>query len=137
MARFVLSGTIHRVAQSNWDCPNMDRNKALYLYFQLENPLPAGGFIKIDFPSSFKLIPTTCDIWPITTTLKHPTDPNTRYKGTITATGSSSPITFYCSLKSSPYSNATDQALEAGKVYGMSLAGQAVVPKGAYAPIGL
>ena len=69
-----LSGGIHRVAQSRWDKPNEGMNKALYLYFSLENALPVGGFLKITLPQDFVHTPETCTAWALETDLDYPAD---------------------------------------------------------------
>lgn len=94
----VLSGGIHRIAQSTWDCPHVERNKIIFLYFSLDNALPANGHIKIDFPKDFSHVPTRCDVWEIKTSLDYPD--SGRYYGVISGV---SPI-FYCVLSTSSMS---------------------------------
>ena len=108
----------------------------MYLYFSLDNGLPAGGYIKIDFPENFNHIPATCNVWKITTDLKYPTTTSNIYPGTIIQTDNTKPV-FYCSLKSDLTDDAVDQGLEASIAYGMSLEGNPTVVEGSYAPIGL
>jgi len=70
----VLSGGIHRVAQSRWNIPNEGSNTILNIYFTLDNDLPVGGIINIGFPFDINYILTTCDVWEIENDLKYPVD---------------------------------------------------------------
>ena len=90
--RLTYAGGIHRLAQSQWNFPNKGRNTELYLYFSLDNDLPADGYLKMTFPADFTHVPTQCDVWVLGTDLSYQTDANKRYHGTITGSNS----VFYC-----------------------------------------
>jgi hypothetical protein len=53
-----------------WNYPNTGSTTKLYLYFSLDDALPAGGVMNIVLPMSF--VPTTCNAWAITTSLAPP-----------------------------------------------------------------
>lgn len=57
-----------------WNLPNAGSNTKLYLYFVMDNELPAGGILNIAFPTLAALFtPTTCRAWALTTDLTAPT----------------------------------------------------------------
>jgi hypothetical protein len=46
-----MSGGVHRVAQSAWDCPQAGKGTVLSLFFALDNPLPVGGWLIVTVPA--------------------------------------------------------------------------------------
>jgi hypothetical protein len=46
-----MSGGVHRVAQSAWDCPQAGKGTVLSLFFALDNPLPVGGWLIVNVPA--------------------------------------------------------------------------------------
>lgn len=56
-----------------WNYPNFGATTKLYLYFSLDEALPAGGLMNIVLPSSMAaFVPTSCNAWALTTTLAPP-----------------------------------------------------------------
>jgi len=108
---------------------NTNQNTDLYLYFALDNDLPAGGYLKIDFPATFVHAPTSCAVWELTDNVEVPPTSTDLLTGTLSG---SSP--FYCTLETTAEVAA---GLKKNIAYGLKLAGTATVLAGAYAPIGL
>lgn len=52
-----------------WNYPNFGSTTKLYLYFSLDEALPAGGLMNIALPSTMSaFVPTTCNAWALGTT---------------------------------------------------------------------
>ena len=117
-----MSGGIHRVAQSKWDCPNKGHTKSLHLYFALDCGLPKDAFMKVTLPATLSAFAwDTCAFFAVTTTLTAPTT------GLITGTKTA---THFCKAGA---------ALAANTAYGLQLT-KTVTPTiaaGAFAPVGL
>jgi hypothetical protein len=69
-----------------WNYPNFGATSKLYLYFSLDEALPAGGLMNIALPSSMALfVPTTCNAWKLTTSLTPPATTSGFMMGLFTA----------------------------------------------------
>jgi hypothetical protein len=56
-----------------WNYPNLGSTTKLYLYFTLDEALPAGGVMNIALPSTMSaFVPTTCNAWALGTDLAPP-----------------------------------------------------------------
>ena len=71
-----------------WNYPNFGATTKLYLYFSLDEALPAGGLMNIALPTAMAtaFIPTTCNAWAITKTLAPPATTSGFMMGTIVST---------------------------------------------------
>jgi len=72
-----------------WNYPNFGATTKLYLYFSLDEALPAGGLMNIALPSAMSpaFVPTRCNAWAITsTTLAPPATTSGFMMGTILST---------------------------------------------------
>jgi hypothetical protein len=69
-----------------WNYPNFGATTKLYLYFSLDEALPAGGLMNIALPTSMAaFVPTTCNAWALTTTLAPPATTSGFMIGSLTA----------------------------------------------------
>lgn len=109
---------------------NKGENTDLYLYFSLDSDLPELALLKIDFPTGFSHVPTSCNVWVIETDLKYPTIVSKIIYGTVVGTNN----VYYCTFTSD---GTTAVKLSKNTAYGMSLVGTSVVIEGAYAPVSL
>jgi len=55
-----------------WNYPNTGSTTKLYLYFSLDEALPAGGVMHIALPSTMAFAFTTCNAWALTSDLTPP-----------------------------------------------------------------
>jgi len=104
----VISGGVHRVAQSRWNIPNQNLNTELTLFFALDNKLPSNGYINVDLSVLGSQDSETCNIFEITGTL----DPEDYADSLISGTMSCIPNKCSCLVS---------ESLNAGVSYGMTL----------------
>ena len=121
-----MSGGVHRVAQSAWNCPQAGRATTLSIYFALDNPLPTTGYMMITLPSGASHTPAVTatsfpHVWPLGTTLDPPTTPVN--KGT-------------CSYAAPLLKCTFATALTAKTSYGLAMPGSGAVV-GSFAPISI
>jgi len=55
-----------------WNYPNTGSTTKLYLYFSLDEALPAGGVMHIALPSTMAFAFTTCNAWALDKDLTPP-----------------------------------------------------------------
>jgi hypothetical protein len=56
-----------------WNYPNFGSTTKLYLYFSLDDVLPAGGVMNIALPSTMSnFAPSSCNAWALGTDLAPP-----------------------------------------------------------------
>jgi len=56
-----------------WNYPNTGSTSKLYLYFSLDEALPAGGLMNIALPGTMSNFgPDTCNVWALGTDLAPP-----------------------------------------------------------------
>jgi hypothetical protein len=56
-----------------WNYPHTGSTSKLYLYFSLDDALPAGGVMNIVLPSSMSnFVPDTCNAWALGTDMTPP-----------------------------------------------------------------
>jgi hypothetical protein len=116
-----MSGGVHRIAQSRWNCPQASRNTALMMYFCLDNPLPNTGYLQIGIPSTSTFVPAlVANVWTLGTSWTAPT--------TVENAGT-------CTLASDVLSCqfATDLAMNTA--YGLVMTGSATTTVGVFAPV--
>jgi len=70
-----------------WNYPNFGSTSKLYLYFSLDEALPAGGVMNIVLPTSMaNFVPDTCNAWALGTDLTPPATTSGFILGVFTAT---------------------------------------------------
>jgi hypothetical protein len=123
-----MSGGVHRVAQSAWNCPQQGRATTLSIFFALDSALPKGAYMYVTLASAHA--PTVSSpavagsaphVWALTTSLTPPTTPTNL--GTCTW----STPTLKCYFAS---------ALTAGTSYGLAMVGTGAVA-GSFAPVAI
>jgi len=56
-----------------WNYPHTGSTSKLYLYFSLDDALPAGGVMRIGLPSSMDaFVPESCNAWKLGTDMAPP-----------------------------------------------------------------
>jgi hypothetical protein len=119
-----MSGGVHRVAQSAWNCPQQGRATTLSLFFALDSALPASAYMYVTLPSAHVptiATPSVIHAWALTTSLTPPTTASNL--GTCTW---SAPL-LKCTFAS---------ALTAGTSYGLAIPGSGAVA-GSFAPVAI
>lgn len=118
-----MSGGIHRVAQSTWNCPQAGLALKLRLYFSLDSGVAATGKLLVTLPAgaAHTTTATTHKLWALTTTLEPPTT-----GATMVA----------CTAPVNNVVTCTTGALSANTAYGLELVGTGAVA-GAWAPVAL
>jgi hypothetical protein len=116
-----MSGGVHRVAQSAWDCPQAGKGTVLSIFFALDSPLPVNGWLIVNLPSGTGVTvtaktkaelgtiassPLYVHLWTLGTTLNPPT--------TVENQG-------YCSFADPKLSCQFAKALVAKTSYGLAM----------------
>lgn len=70
-----------------WNYPNFGATTKLYLFFSLDEALPAGGVMNIALPSSMAaFVPTSCNAWALTASLTPPATTSGFMNGVVVST---------------------------------------------------
>merc|ERR1712157_285227 len=121
-----MSGGIHRVAQSRWNTPQKDEATHLCLFFSLDNPLPAAGYLRVGLPSAAGFTPDVAaatariHVWALETSFAVP--------ATVTNAGT-------CAFSNNVLDCTFASALTANTAYGMEIKGGAMGAVGSWAPV--
>jgi hypothetical protein len=130
-----MSGGVHRVAQSAWDCPQAGKGTVLSLFFALDNPLPVGGWLIVTVPSGTGLTVTAKTLAELGTVVS-----STAYVHAWTLGTSLNPPTTVenqgrCSWVDPKLSCQFAKALAAKTSYGLALPTSGTSVAGAFAPV--
>jgi hypothetical protein len=70
-----------------WNYPNFGSTTKLYIYFSLDDALPAGGVMNIVLPSSMSnFAPSSCNAWALGTDLAPPATTSGFINGVFSST---------------------------------------------------
>merc|ERR1712039_464663 len=116
-----MSGGVHRVAQSRWNCPQAGKATTLSLFFALDNDLPSAGYLMVGLPSGASHTPTTSavHVWHLGNSFTVPT--------TVTNQGT-------CAFSNNVLSCTFASALTKNTAYGLAIPGTGAVV-GSWAPV--
>jgi hypothetical protein len=122
-----------------WNYPNFGATSKLYLYFSLDEALPAGGVMNIALPSTMSaFVPTTCNAWAIGTTLAPPATTSGFIMGALTSNTGCRFYTYDATVATTFRGAAV--ALAANTAYGVELHMPSIstyLAIGSYAPIAI